>query len=72
MTVGDETGEVSQGQQSTTAVKNGISRETKSRRKPCEKSEEAIVPVERKLDDGRDNITRSEGRASTSTSSARK
>jgi len=50
--VDDGTGEVSHGQQATTAVTNGISRETKSRRKPCEKSEETIVPVGRKSNDG--------------------
>jgi hypothetical protein len=34
---------------------------------PDEKSEETIVPVERKLNDGKDNITCPEGRVSTST-----
>lgn len=67
MKVGDGTGDVLHGRQATAAVTNGISREAKSRRKPCEKSDKAIVPVERKLNDGRDNKTRPEGRVSTST-----
>ena len=52
MKAGDETGEVSLGRWSTAIVTNGISVKAKSRRKPGEKSEEAIVPVERQLNDG--------------------
>ena len=43
MKVGDETGEVSSGRLSTATVTIGISRKTKSRRTPDEKSEEAIL-----------------------------
>jgi hypothetical protein len=42
---GDGTGEVSSGRWPTANVTKGISRKAKSRRKPGEKSEEAIVPM---------------------------
>jgi hypothetical protein len=52
VTVDDETGEVSSGRLPTAIVTMSISRKTKSQRKPDEKSEEAIVPVGRKSNDG--------------------
>jgi hypothetical protein len=49
---GDGTGEASSGRRYRTSVTAGISRKAKSCGIPDEKSEEAIVPVERKLNDG--------------------
>ena len=45
MTVDDGTGEVSSGRWATATVTAGLSRNAKSRGKPGEKSEEAIVPL---------------------------
>ena len=49
---GDGTGEASSGRRYRTSVTAGISRKVKSCEMPDEKSEETIVPVERKLNDG--------------------
>ena len=52
MKADDGTGEVSSHERHRTAVTKDISWKAKFRRKPDEKSEEAIVLMERKLNDG--------------------